>query len=151
MSSEKRPGGLTALSVFNFIFGAMGLLGSLAFIAFVKFGSEIAENVEEEERAVFDAMQEIGLGMFIGIVVVSFLSSLLMIISGVGYLKLKKFMGRKLGNAYAITALIYSLGAGLVMPVELGGGFNIGTILGLVYPVLTLLLLNATFKEDFVN
>ena len=151
MSSGKRPGGLTALAVFNFIFGAMGLLGSLAFIAFMKFASEIAENVNEEDRAAFEAFQDLGVGMFIGIVVFSFLSSLLMVVSGVGYLKLKKFLGRKLGNTYAITAIIYSLGAGLVMPAELGGGFNIGTIIGLVYPALTLLLLNATFKEDFVN
>ena len=37
MSSGKRPGGLTALAVFNFIFGAFGLLGSLALIPMVKF------------------------------------------------------------------------------------------------------------------
>jgi hypothetical protein len=34
---------------------------------------------------------------------------------------------------------------------DAGGGFNLGTILGLVYPVITLFLLNTTFKEDFVN
>ena len=32
-----------------------------------------------------------------------------------------------------------------------GGGFNIGTIIGLVYPLLTLALLNTTFKDDFVR
>ena len=100
---------------------------------------------------IFEAFQNLGFGLFIGLVIFGCLSALLMVVSGVGYLKLKKFMGRKLGNIYAITAIIYSLGAGFVMPVEMGGGFNLGVIIGLVYPVLTLLLLNATFKEDFVN
>lgn len=30
-------------------------------------------------------------------------------------------------------------------------GFGIETIIGLTYPILTLVLLNTTFKEDFVN
>jgi hypothetical protein len=151
MSTGKRPGGLTALAVVNFIFGAFGVLTSLAFIAIVKFAGELAENVEESDKAAFEAFEELGFGLFLGIVIFSFLSSILLLVSGVGYLKLKKFMGRKLGNLYAASAIIYSLGLGLVMPPDLGGGFNIGTIIGLVYPVLTLVLLNATFKDDFVN
>ena len=30
-------------------------------------------------------------------------------------------------------------------------GFGIGTIIGMIYPVLTLYLLNTTFKDDLVN
>jgi len=32
-----------------------------------------------------------------------------------------------------------------------GGGFNLGTVIGLIYPVLTLILVNTTFREDLVN
>ena len=42
------------------------------------------------------------------------------------------------------------LGA-MITPSELGGGFSIGTIIGLVYPVLTLYFLNLTFKDDLVS
>jgi hypothetical protein len=34
---------------------------------------------------------------------------------------------------------------------EVGGGFNTGTILDLVYALLTLVLLNTTFKHDFTR
>jgi uncharacterized membrane protein YkvI len=30
-------------------------------------------------------------------------------------------------------------------------GFGIGNLIGLIYPVLTLILLNTTFKDDLVN
>jgi hypothetical protein len=69
----------------------------------------------------------------------------------VGYLKLKKFLGRTLGNVYAVMSVVYSIGSALLLPVTLGGGFNIMAIVGLIYQVLTLILLNTTFKEDFVN
>jgi hypothetical protein len=40
----------------------------------------------------------------------------------------------------------------LWMPAALGGGsFGIGTIIGLIYPVLTLILVNTAFKDDLVN
>jgi len=32
-----------------------------------------------------------------------------------------------------------------------GAGFGIGTIVGLIYPLLTLMLINTTFKDDLVN
>jgi hypothetical protein len=38
-----------------------------------------------------------------------------------------------------------------MLSTELGGGFSIGTIVGLIYPVLTLVLLNGTFKHDLVR
>jgi len=68
-----------------------------------------------------------------------------MIVSGVGYLGQKRFLGRTMGNAYAVTSLASS-GLGIVV-----SGFGIGTIIGLVYPVLTLALINGTFKDDLVN
>jgi hypothetical protein len=38
-----------------------------------------------------------------------------------------------------------------LLPENIGGGTSIMTILGLVYPVLTLVLLNTTFKHDFIR
>jgi hypothetical protein len=35
--------------------------------------------------------------------------------------------------------------------VVLKQGFGLGNIIGLVYPLLTLILVNTTFKDDLVN
>jgi hypothetical protein len=72
-------------------------------------------------------------------------------VSGVGYLKLKKFLGRTIGNVYAIVSIVYSAASPFLLPAALGGGFGIAAIIGLIYPLLTLILLNTTFREDFVN
>ncbi len=80
------------------------------------------------------------------IVILSCLSSALLIISGVGYIKLKRVLGRTMGSLYGILALAATI-------LQLAGGtpFGIGTIIGLIYPVLTLILVNTTFKDDLVN
>ena len=69
--------------------------------------------------------------------------AILLISSGVGYLKQRKFLGRSLGNAYAVCSLA---GTAINLAV-IHGGFGIGTIIGLIWPVLTLILVNTTFKE----
>ena len=155
MSSDKRPGGLTALAVINFIFGGISVLGALALAALVPLMNyameQAGEQMPPEQLAQIEALNEIGAPLFITIALISLVTAVLLITSGVGYLKLKKFLGRTLGNAYAIISVIYSIASALLLPVELGGGFNILAIVGLIYPVLTLILLNTTFKEDFVN
>jgi len=35
-------------------------------------------------------------------------------------------------------------------PADAGGGFNLLRMIGLIYPIVTLILINTTFKEDFV-
>jgi len=75
----------------------------------------------------------------------------LLIASGVGYLKQKRFLGRTLGSVYAGLSILASIVSSAMLSTELGGGFSILTIVGLIYPVLTLVLLNGTFKHDLVR
>jgi len=154
MASDKRPGGLTALAVINFILGGLSLLGALALAAFLPLMQmameQAGDQMPPEQLAQIEAMNDIGGPLFILLGVISLVTAVLLIASGVGYLKLKKFLGRTLGNAYAVLGIVSSIASALLMPVELGGGFNIMAIVGLIYPVLTLILLNTTFKEDFV-
>ena len=75
------------------------------------------------------------------------LGAALMITSGVGYLGQKRFLGRTLGNTYAILSILNNV----LSLATLHQGFGIGTLIGLIYPVLTLILLNTTFKDDLVN
>jgi hypothetical protein len=153
MSEGKRPGGLTALAVLNFIFGGFGALGALGLITIMALLNVAAAeaDLDEDGRALADAWAEAGMPIFYLIVTTTALSAFLLIASGVGYIKQKIVLGRMLGNAYAILAILATVIQGASLSAEAGGGFNIGTIIGLIYPLLTLVLLNTTFKHDFTN
>jgi hypothetical protein len=152
MNQEKRPGGLTALAVINFVFSGLGILSLFGMIAlFALIGMIPTEQMEEAERAQIEAFQNMGLPLFILIFVLSIFSSVLLLLSGIGYLKQKKVMGWMLGNLYAIFTIVSSAVTAFIFPPTLGGGFQFGTIIGLIYPVVTLILLNTTFKDDLTN
>jgi len=156
MSESKRPGGLTALAVFNFGFGALGVLGALGLAVLIpmlgQMPADATSQITPEQLERINALKEMGTGLFLTIAALNLVSALLLILSGIGYLKLKKFLGRTLGNAYGILGILSTVGSMLWMPAALGGGsFTIGTIIGLIFPVLTLVLINTAFKEDFVN
>jgi hypothetical protein len=144
MAEGKRPGGLTALAVLNFVFGGLGALGLLAVFALLGAAAKIASDAGGSLSDVPSgpSVGAIYLSLFLGLI-----SVILMITSGVGYLKQKKFLGRTLGNAYAVSSLANTV-IGIVL---LKGGFGGATIIGLIYPLLTLFLLNTSFKDDLVN
>ncbi len=136
MSDGKRPGGLTALAVLNFVIGGFRALGLVVLVAALN----AAETVDAGTNGRVLSRGEVLLFLLLLLATVG-----LMIASGVGYLGMKRFLGRTLGNSYAVVELIGSaLGIALV-------GFTIVSMIGLVYPVLTLILLNTTFKDDLVN
>ena len=152
MNEGKRPGGLTALAVLNFVFAGFGFLSLFGLIAFFfLIGMIPTEGMGEQESAQIEALQKIGLPLLIVTVGLSLISSVLLLTSGIGYIKQKKFLGRILGSGHGILTIISSIITGLLFGSELGGGFNIGTIINLIYPVLTLILLNTTFKDDLIN
>lgn len=155
MSEGKRPGGLTALAVLNFVFGGLGILGVLALWALyalvsgaVKVASEAAKGTDgaQAAQAVTQAVNTSS-AIVLLLLILSLITVILLIVSGVGYLGQKKFTGQRLGTIYAIISIAHTV-MNLVL---LNSGFGFLTILGLTYPALTLFLLNTTFKEDFVN
>ena len=141
MADGKRPGGLTALAVLNFVFGGLGAIGAL-----LAFGglSLIREAAQRAEAA--GAKVEQSLGLAYVVVLLTGVGAFLLIASGVGYLKQSKFMGRTLGTVYALVSL-----GGTALGVINGGGIGVFTIIFSVYPVLTLIMVNTTFKDDLVN
>ena len=153
MNEEERPGGLTALAVINFIFSGLYLFGLLGWIVIflVIIGIIPTDQLNEIQRTQMEAFQKLGIPVFIFVFTLSLVSSVLLLLSGIGYLKQKKFMGRALGNIYAIIDIISSVISGIILTTETGGGFTIMTMVGLIYPILTLILLNTTFKEDLTN
>ena len=131
----KRPGGLTALAVLNFVFGGLGALGILAgFIALAAWEAARKQNVQLPSSAIMAIILLVGL---VGVI--------LEIASGVGYLGQKKFLGYTLGNAFAIFGVISNLLSIILI------GFGFMSLLGFVYPAITLALLNGPFKNSFPN
>jgi hypothetical protein len=74
-------------------------------------------------------------------------SAALLIVSGIGYIGLKKFLGRTIGNAYVAISLVSTCAEFAISR----DTFSIGTLVFMVYPLITVGLINLTFREDFFN
>lgn len=150
MNAGKRPGGLTALAVMNFVMGGWGLLVTLGFVANLAVLLDLIPKSAQLEEST-EHLVAIGIPGLVAILVLCFLTASLLILSGIGYLKQKRLLGRTLGNTHAVTGMAYKILMATILSPEIGGGFQLETIIGLVYPLLTLLLLNTAFKRDLVN
>jgi len=162
----KRPGGLTALAVLNFVFGGFGIIGGLMALAVGGVASsagnwseELAKAARETARRSGDAeaidaankvfapaANEVS-GMFYILGILGLLLAAFLIVAGVGYLKQSRKIGYMFGNIYGIAAIIVVI----LQIAMLGAGFGFMVILGLAYPIITLALLNTAFKESFPN
>jgi predicted small integral membrane protein len=152
MNEGKRPGGLTALAVINFIIAGLNLLSLFGMVTLFGLTDTMpTDQMNEAQKAQIEAVQNMGMPTLVLILVLTLLSGVLLLLSGIGYLKQKKVLGRMMGNAYALFSIVGSIVSGLLFKPELGGGFHFGTILGLIYPILTLVLINTTFKDDLTN
>ena len=189
MHEGKRPGGLTALAIFNFIGSAgdfLGVLGLVAALVFVSTllseeestgnsgttasaeeqpaaeesgaageqpaESEEKEGLTDEQREQLDVLKQFGKTFWIVAIAADVVLGTLLLLSGIGYLLQKRFLGRVLGNVYAVCSLAATVAMMAMMPEGIPGtGFTIGTMLAIIYPALTLILLNTTFKEDLVH
>jgi hypothetical protein len=140
MAEGRRPGGLTALAVLNFVFAGLGLLAFLAVLALLGAADHATGGRLEGAGGV--SKGAVYASLILGVARMGVLLA-----AGVGYIKMKKFLGRTLGNVYAVLAIGDTV-LGLAI---LHTGFGVGAIIGLVYPVLTLILINTTFKDDLVN
>jgi hypothetical protein len=152
MDEEKRPGGLTALAVINFIFAGFQVLSVIGLTFSMTMMDKLPmDGMTEAQKARIVAFQNIDsstIAIMIGISIISFL---LLLLSGIGYMKQKKFLGRMVGNIYAFFGIISVFISILLLPKEIGGGFGISSIIGLIYPTLTLILLDTAFKNDLNN
>jgi len=135
-----RPGGLTALAVFNFIFG--GLSGLINLVGLAAVGMVVRQAEQDAKITGQDVPSE---AFLYATMLFALVRAALLITAGVGYLGRKKFLGRMLANAYAILALI-------AIAIEIAFAKQTFTILNLVdfvYPLITLFLANVIFRKDF--
>ena len=57
MEQEKRPGGLTALAVFNFIFAGFGVIAFMGFVVMLGFMDKLpTDEMEPVQRARIEAL-----------------------------------------------------------------------------------------------
>ena len=154
MASSDRPSGLTALAVINFIFGTLEFLGGRGFIVIRFVAGKMLSNGHEMSAKEREGLQVIVDSSWInvGIVVaLAFATGLLLLLSGIGYLKQKRVLGRWFGNGYGIVAITYVTVSLTLLPEELTEGFSIGVIRSLIYPCFTMVLLNSTFRRDLAR
>jgi hypothetical protein len=142
-----RPGGLTAMAVLNFVFGGLTTLTSLFALLALAWVQTGGEEVERElERVTEGQIGASDVPWLLALEAAQLAASGLAIASGVGYLKMRRFLGRTLGNAYAVLTLSALVGA----TAAVGERFQLLHLASAVYPLLTLLLVNVTFKDDLV-
>src|SRR5262245_43377570 len=121
----QRPGGLTALAVLNFIFGASGLLQVFRLAAML--GSSPHARAELERASEFGGTG----GAIYLLILLQLVGSTLLILSGAGYLGQKRLMGKVLGSIYGVVGLVSTALTALLVH-----QFNLFTILGILYPLL---------------
>jgi hypothetical protein len=137
-AGTRRPGGLTALAVLNFVFGGLAIIALFGTFALLSVTQTITHGITDVKVSLPGAY----LNLFLGLILAA-----LLIVSGVGYLGQKKVAGKLLGNVYAIVAIVNVI-IGLVM---VHSGFGFFAIIGLAYPIVTLALLNTVFAKAFIN
>jgi hypothetical protein len=135
-----RPGGLTALAVLNFVFGGLGLIGLIALFALLSAAEVVISKSSGGSASLSKAP---GAGFVWMSILVSLVIVALLIVSGVGYLGQKKVAGYVMGLVYSIVAIVWNIISMIVI------SFGVLSLLGVIYPVLTLVLLNTAFKKCF--
>ena len=152
MSDSARPSGLTAMAILNFVFGAFLLLQVPAMVLLIAMSEgALPGRRSEEHRAALELVEAGGKPLIVAVTVLYGLTGLVLILAGFGYLKTRRFLGRMLGNLYVVLAITLSLAWGIGTASTRAGGFNLGLVLNLVYPLITVVLINRTFREDLVN
>jgi len=140
-NGSMRPGGLMALAICNFLFAGLAGLNVLGLVVFLTMA---APRGGQTPRGMPSEM------MLIAMVALGAVGGVLLVLSGIGYIMTKKFLGRVLGTIYGLLALSSSIFA-IVVFTNAGGDVGLLNLVGIIYPVLTIVLLNTTFRNDFVN
>jgi hypothetical protein len=105
----------------------------------------------EEMQEAVRKMEKIPHYYFIISGVVALAIAILELLSGIGYLKLKRFLGKTLGTTYALVAIGWGAVEVLYANKLLGQEFGLLNMIGFIYPLITLWCLRSVFKDDFVN
>ena len=127
MEDKKRPTGLIVLAVINFIFAFLSLIGLLTFLS-------------------PQLLELAGIKLTLYTILSPILTGALLIISGIGFIKVDYKLGFIGGNVFGALALVNIMIGGVI----LGKGLLIHAP-SMIYPIVLLLLLNIRYKKYFVE
>jgi hypothetical protein len=178
--ASKRPGGLTALAVLNFVFGGLAILFGLGGIACGTAVSTSGSALQELGRATGEVALQAARDQAEKS---GDTETVKRIDKDIERLRSSSSSAPSLGAMYyTITLMVLAIGAFLIVAgvgylkqsrksgyvfgniygiagiivvvlqmAMLGAGLGFGIIIGLAYPIVTLALLNTVFKESFPN
>lgn len=125
---KKRPAGLTVFAVLNFLFSGLTLVGLLVFMALPALRQEAGT-------------------MLSGYTVVStLLLSVLLVVSGIGFLKLSYRAGFQTGVAFCVFSLMNVFIFSVLLGLEVVGS-QMPTV---IYSVVLLLMLKLKYRHVFL-
>ncbi len=151
MEETKRPGILTVLAVINFIIAFLYILMcGLGILSFAVIDYIPLESLSEAQMAGIEALKELSTGEMAFRIGPSLVAGILLLLAGVGYLKQKKVLGWVMGNAYAAVMILRTILSPIILPPALKGG-TVTVIISLIYPIITLILINFVYRKNLVN
>jgi hypothetical protein len=134
-----RPRGLTVLAVTNFLCALLAMLG-----AKISYDLAVDGIFGDANRSLSEATGLEKLSM-----VTSMAIALLLLLSGIGYLQLRRVLGRFVGNLYVLVSLTTAVAA-----LALGGAVGIAhliVIACMIHPILTAVMINGEYKSTLVS
>ncbi len=146
MAVSNRPGGLTAMAVFNFVFGGIAILVWLVTMA--QIGSRHERRMEQQRQRLIEpdfvpASKRLKLARCL----LGLAYGGLLIASGVGYLLQKRGLGKTLGLLFVLTCVGQTL-VNVILVDKRMGPLSLWMV---VYTVMTVIVLFTVFKDDFPN
>lgn len=128
----KRPGGLITLAVLNFVFALPALVA-----AYAVYDIEVHGLFGGESRSFFDAP-----AMSQWTAAAALAIALLLVVSGIGYLRGRRITGRFVGNVFVALSLVTA-----VIALREGSDTWKAIVMSCaLYPVLTAVLINSRYR-----
>jgi hypothetical protein len=106
---------------------------------------------DEDMKERMEKIKAIPFITFVVAALVEGVIAILMITSGIGYLKVRRFLGRTLGTVYALLSIAWACVQVAYTEKLFGDSFKLLNLIGFIYPAITLLCLRFVFKDDFIN
>lgn len=172
LAPGQRPVVATVFGILNLVFGILGVCGNIAGIGmFAVFSSNLIDAKMKSQMNLQQFDDPIYFGILMAQMVLNFILSIVIIISGIGLLKFKPW-GRKLANFYAVAYLILIVVGTAVnviftvipamneannpgaAPEKVGAAIGgaaggiFGVCFGMIYPICILIFLN---RKQFVE
>jgi len=145
---------IIAVALIAFIFALLNGLRTLFIVVLVMGWDTIKDELQSEPQmaGLHRALTSVSSTVMTIFMVVLLAATVLETLTGIGLLFRSKFMGRTVGTCFGVVALIAYYISAINVPRELGGGFNIFSIVMLLlFPVLVLVLVNGSFRSILVR